>query len=153
MWRLTRSLTAQIKKPERGFATTSTIKKKDPEPEAVVEAVTESSAPNDPVIETATTGDVATQEACTTSNGVTDSWEDSDEKKAQNAEQALAEKVKSLSEKEFSRQMKILEYEKRMSSSYSEFFWDDPTDVVSISTTRTRNATLTKLLRGTASSG
>ena len=66
-----------------------------------------------------------------TANGVAHSWEDSDEKKAQDAEQALAEKVKSLSEKEYNKQIKILEYEKRMSSSYAEFFWEDPLDVVS----------------------
>jgi hypothetical protein len=42
----------------------------------------------------------------------------------------LAEKVKLLSEKEYNKQTKILDYEKRMSSSYAEFFWDDPTDVV-----------------------
>lgn len=117
----------QIKKPERGFATTSIVKKKDLEPEAVQDAIPEVVTVKDDPDDTAT----GTVKPGTAQASVQASWEDSPDKKAQDADQALADKVKALSEKDYNKQIKVLEYEKRVSSSYSEFFWDDPTDVVS----------------------
>jgi len=120
----------KVKKPERGFATTSTIKKKEPEVEAVANEIPTTAGDSNGLgqsVPSSKQPEKGHEKA--NDNGVSHSWEDSDEKKAQDAEQALAEKVKSLSEKEYNKQIKILEYEKRMSSSYAEFFWEDPLDV------------------------
>lgn len=119
----------QVKKVERGFATTSIVKKKDPGPETVDGTNLVTEAPEQAVTDPPA-GEGAAVAGHSDSNGNTGNWEDHAEKQARDADDALAEKVKALSEKEYNKQIKILEYEKRMSSSYSDFVWDDPTDIV-----------------------
>lgn len=118
----------QLKNPQRGFATTSVVKKKDPEPE-LAEDVTETA---EPLASTSTNSSSAIPESVKNGQGQTGtSWDDSEEKKEAEEKIAFAERVKAASEKEAARALKPLEYEKRMSSSYPEFRWDDPLRLVS----------------------
>ena len=66
------------------------------------------------------------------SSAVSD-WDASEEKRAHDAAQALAERVRAASEKELSKAWKVIEYERRVSTNLPEFSWNDPTNVVSAS--------------------
>jgi hypothetical protein len=57
-------------------------------------------------------------------------WDDSEAVKAEEERAALAERVRAASEKEASKTLKVIEYEKRVSKSYEDFNWDDQTGIV-----------------------
>jgi hypothetical protein len=124
----------QLKNPQRGFATTSVVKKKDPEPEEDKEAAKDSNS-NSAIALSTENGTASTAVNGITSNSTNtaqgSSWDDSEEQKEAEDKLAFAERVKAASEKEAARSMKVLEYEKRMASSYPEFRWDDPLHLVS----------------------
>lgn len=117
----------QLKNPQRGFATTSIVKKKEPEPEPTeIQAETLSTQVNASVDSAVTSIDPTNNGAAQTGT----SWDDSEEQKEAEEKLAFAERVKAASEREAARALKTLEYEKRMSSSYPEFRWDDPLHLV-----------------------
>lgn len=140
----------QLKNPQRGFATTSVVKKKEPEPEIeasddqenVPKASLQSKEGGLNIANTNTNSNgTASASIRTATNSGTNgsgslgqtqtSWDDTEEKKEAEERAAYAERVKSASEKEAARVVKTLEYERRMSSSYAEFRWDDPLHLVS----------------------
>lgn len=145
------SLSLTQKKPERGFATTSTIKKKEPEVEVAVENESDSTsvsgASSFNLPQGASASGAALGKESSLSNGqplrgTTNSctaaaaasaigdWDATHERTALEASQALAERVKAASEKEASKQLKIYEYDRRVAKEYPEFVWDDPTGIV-----------------------
>lgn len=144
-------IAAATQNSARGFATTSTIKKKEPEPELELEressqgpiptggedsgtAAAPHAASSQSVPSTATNASPSSRRAANDGTPVSSAasdWDASEEKRAHDAEHALAERVRAASEKELSKAWKVIEYERRVSSNLTEFSWNDPTNVVS----------------------
>lgn len=103
------------------------MKKKDPEPE-----LAESQTEVPQASTTASNKDSVVAIDPVSNDQTATSWDDSEEQKQAEEKLAFAERVKAASEKEAARALKTLEYEKRMSSSYPEFRWDDPLRLVSL---------------------
>lgn len=112
------------------------MKKKDPEPEpdqaeASIETAAATSTSTSAITSSATSkGTTQAHGQSSNSNGGGTNWDDSEEAKEAEEKLAFAERVKTASEKEAARPLKTLEYEKRMASSYPEFRWDDPLNLV-----------------------
>lgn len=141
----------QAKNSARGFATTSVIKKKDdvPAKDAATDPLQTPAADAAAAGVKSGTLTPSTTTAAATSNGsstpntargagtatppstAAGDWDDSDETRQLEEKRELAERVKVASEKEASKVLKVLEYEKRTASVLPEFFWDDRLNLVS----------------------
>lgn len=68
-------------------------------------------------------------------NGAGSNWDDAGLDTLADQRAALAESIKLSAEKETSKQWKILDYERRVASSYQDFDWDDLYGIVSLKDT------------------
>lgn len=124
---------------QRGFATTSIAKKKDDTADKA--AAVEAAEPAATIAVKDLTQPVAQgshNETSASTNGVAQNglnaglseWDAREEVRKREEHEEMLDRIKNSSEKEATKVMKVLDYEKRVSSSYQEFYWDDPKDLV-----------------------